>query len=371
MSAFRSVHAVAQSRVLRYPGLVTEEEAPPTRAALDDPQIERLIARYKREMARYEKAAAAVADRLRRELRGAAIKHMVSHRAKHPSDLLEKLRRKSVEKPDVYSWEKLDLDIGAVATDLAGCRVVVYRPEDEAAVAEIVKKTFVQPDRPDAHLDRRRKVGEVYWATHALVHPYGSSDAEPDEAIEGALCEVQIVTVASHLYNEIEHDIVYKEKTRGGPADDTERQLLDELRGVARVADRLVAELMDYRQKRISESRSIEDAEELRFAFWKLAGRRVEGEFARLKTLLDTLLVPVTAAAMRRLGEVDVLIERGRTELGDDATTLDELSLYAVGLRVDFSGEIDAVAEGFTGPETPMRRALDLARRREHTEEVS
>ncbi|MCB9613492.1 MAG: RelA/SpoT domain-containing protein [Sandaracinus sp.] len=350
---------------------MTEEADPPTQAALDDPQIEKLIARYKREMARYEKAAAAVADRLRRELRGAAIKHMVAHRAKHPSDLLEKLRRKSVEKPDVYSWEKLDLDIGAVATDLAGCRVVVYWPEDEAAVAEIVKKTFVQPDRPDAQLDRRRKVGEVYWATHALVHPYGTNDAEPDEAIEGALCEVQIVTVASHLYNEIEHDIVYKEKTRGGPADDSERQLLDELRGVARVADRLVAELREYRQTRISESRSIEDPEELRFAFWKLAGRRVEGEFARLKTLLDILLVPVTAAAIRGLGEFDALIECGQSALGDDAADFDELSLYAVGLRADFSGEIDAVAEGFTGPDTPMRRALDLARRREHTEEVS
>ncbi|HRI66867.1 MAG TPA: hypothetical protein PK156_21620, partial [Polyangium sp.] len=57
---------------------------------LTEPQIERLVLQYTREMARYEKAAEIVANRLRRELRAEArLRHLISFRAKHPDDLHE------------------------------------------------------------------------------------------------------------------------------------------------------------------------------------------------------------------------------------------------------------------------------------------
>jgi hypothetical protein len=62
---------------------------------LTEPQIEQLVQRYHMEMARYEKTASAVADRIRRELRAEArFRYLLSFRAKHPEDLRGKLRRK-------------------------------------------------------------------------------------------------------------------------------------------------------------------------------------------------------------------------------------------------------------------------------------
>jgi ppGpp synthetase/RelA/SpoT-type nucleotidyltranferase len=314
-------------------------------------------------MARYEKAATLVADRFRKELREAGIKHMVSCRAKHPQDLAGKLRSKSREKPEIYNWEALREELGTVVTDLAGCRVVVYTPADELIVGSIVPKVFAQPPRTDAGPERRRKVDSAYWATHALVFAYASEQAA-DPTVLGAVCEVQIVTVAAHLFNEIEHDISYKERDPGLTADDDERQLLHEIRGVARVADRLVEGLITYRARRRSDAQHrIESAEDLRFALWVNAGRPVKGtELGRLLAILEQCLEVVTPATMRQLGAVNDLIERGRTLVGSSGDkAFDEVDLYAVGLLEQFGPEIKAVSKAWRGPKTSMRRAIEAA----------
>ncbi len=286
---------------------------------------------------------------------------MVSHRPKHPKDLADKLRLKSKTKPQLYSWDGLREDLGQVVTDLAGCRVVVYTPDDEHAVGGLVPGIFSQPSRPDAPPVRRRGVSEVYWATHALVFPYSAGE-EPDPTIEGAICELQIVTVAAHLFNEIEHDISYKERDAGITIDDGEKELLHEIRGVARVADRLVAELISYRGKRRDDAqRLIEDPEELKFALWAHAGRRVDGtELGRLLGLLEQCLATVTPAAIQQFGSIEDLINSGRALLGTNAGEFDELVLYAVGLMNQFGPEIRAASRGWRGPRTSLRRAIDL-----------
>ena len=63
---------------------------------LTEPQIDVVVEQYRRQMARFERTATAVADRLRRELRAEGhLRYLLSFRAKHPEDLREKLRRKS------------------------------------------------------------------------------------------------------------------------------------------------------------------------------------------------------------------------------------------------------------------------------------
>lgn len=362
---------------LRYRPRVSDPEAisapeladrTPPPAPLTDPQIDVLIDRYKREMARYEKAGGLVADRLRRELRQAGVKHMVSSRPKHPQDLAEKLRKKARAKPAVYTLERLTNDLGAVVTDLAGCRVVVYSAADEDIVGAMIPRVFAMPDRPDAAVDRRRGVERPYWATHALVHPYGPGDAV-DASVEGAICELQIVTVAAHLFNEIEHDITYKDRDAGLIADEAEKQVLVELRGVARVADRLVAQLLDIRASRRDElAVVIEDAETLRYTLSRQAGRPLKGtDLGRLLSLLEKCIDRVTPAAIRALGEVDDIIEKGRSRLsgGED---FDETVLYAVGLLDQFEDEIEATVRRWTGPRSPMRRAIELAILRSRTQ---
>ncbi len=335
---------------------------PTSATGLTEPQIAILVERYKRELARYEKAAAMVGERLRRELREAGIKHMVSSRPKHPTDLAAKLRKKAKEKPDVYSWDLLHEDLGGVVTDLAGCRVVLYTDDDEAATGAMIQILLAQPNRPDAPAVRRRGVDKPYWATHALVYPYAPNES-PDVSVDGAICELQVVTVAAHLFNEIEHDISYKERDEGLGADHVELQLLDEIRGVARVADRLVSELMTWRaRRRKAANHTIRDAEDLRYVLSESAGWRVAGGgLGRLLRLLDQLMDSVTPGAVAELGTVTKLIESGRRRLGKHAQDFDEVSLYTVGLLDHFSEEIPAASRTWRGPRTAMRRAIELA----------
>jgi ppGpp synthetase/RelA/SpoT-type nucleotidyltranferase len=345
-------------------------------APLTEPQIAWLVDRYKLEMARYEKAAILVGDRLRRELRQAGVKHMVSSRPKHPTDLAEKLRKKAAdpEKAAIYRWELLKESLGSVVTDLAGCRVVVYSADDEEVVGSMIGRLFAQPLRADALVDRRRKLDDPYWATHALVHPYGLGE-NTDMAVEGAVCELQVVTVSAHLFNEIEHDITYKDRDAGLKPSDEERQIIVELRGVARVADRLVSGLLELRARRRDErAHVIEDAEDLRYTLSQHAERNFDGtEIWRLLRLLDQCLERVTPAALRDLGDVDTVVAAGRARLGKDDPDCGDAVLYTVGLLDRFAPEISLSVKTWRGPRTAMRRALELAIRRanEQTPEAS
>lgn len=350
-----------------------ESSASPVAPSLTEAQVVALVERYKCEIARYEKAAQLVGERMRRELREAGIKHMVSTRPKHPTDLGNKLRKKAKTKQDIYTWERLEQDIGSVVTDLGGCRIVVYTSEDEEVVGSMIPRLFAQPERPDALVQRRQGVDVAYWATHALVYPYeppreDDTNTIVDVTVEGAICEIQVVTVAAHLFNEIEHDITYKEKDAGVEANDEERQLLDEIRGVARVADRLVTDLIASRARRRSEVNDvIRDAEELRFVLQGNAGRPLHGgDVARLLRLLEQLMDPVTPQAIKDFGPVGEVIQRGRRRLGVNSDDFDEVSLYTVGLFEHFSDEMSRVVSSWRGPRTALRRAIELAAALEH-----
>ncbi len=335
---------------------------PTVASTLTDPQIAVLVDRYRREMARYEKAGSLVGERLRRELRQAGVKHMVSSRPKHPADLADKLRKKATERPSVYRWESLRENLGAVVTDLAGCRVVVYAAAHEEVVGAMIARLFAQPLRPDAAVARRRGIDKAYWATHALVFPYGPGESI-DATVEDAICELQVVTVAAHLFNEIEHDITYKDRDAGLVANDDERQLLVELQGVARVADRLVEQLLDVRARRREELADvIADADTLRYTLSQQARRPLRGtDLGRLLGLLELCLDRVTPAAIRGLGAIDMVIAAGRARLGPGARDEDETVLYAVGLLDRFEPEVAAAIKTWAGPRTPMRRAIELA----------
>jgi len=122
---------------------------------LTEPQVEKLVQRYLLEMARYERTAAVVAERLRRELRAEAqLRYLLAFRAKHPEDLRVKLLRKAKEGKAEYSYDRLNEGLNDVVTDLAGCRVIVYSPPDRLRVSTLVRRIFRRPDRSDA--DARR-----------------------------------------------------------------------------------------------------------------------------------------------------------------------------------------------------------------------
>jgi ppGpp synthetase/RelA/SpoT-type nucleotidyltranferase len=182
-----------------------------------DAEIGGAVAQYVREMGRYEEAARLVERRLRAALRARGVPALVSSRAKAPEDLRGKLLRKAA----TIAPHELH-DVGAVITDLAGCRVLAYRPSDVERIEEAVQASFARAPRAGS-IERHAKPSG-YRATHILVTVAGD-----DERLwlRGAICEVQIVSLASHLWNEIEHELVYK---RGAPPAEELRAALEHIR---------------------------------------------------------------------------------------------------------------------------------------------
>lgn len=156
-----------------------------TAADLIEDAIERAVAHYVREMGRYEEAARIVERRVRCELRCRRIGALVSSRAKHPDDLRRKLHRKWKDRR--ASVEQLDRDVGAVVTDLAGCRVLTYRPTDVARVEVAVLEVLRPPER-EGWLERHAKPSG-YRATHILVQIDGN---EERLWVRGAVCECRL-----------------------------------------------------------------------------------------------------------------------------------------------------------------------------------
>lgn len=318
---------------------------------LTDPQIEILVSRYAREMARYEGAAHFVEQRLRRALRAQALRAQISSRAKHPDDLREKLRRKRADPR--YAFPLLRDDLSATVTDLAGCRVMVYHPGDEGEAAHLVRRAFRRAPRPDADEEHRKPSG--YRATHLLV---SIGDEEESAALHGAICEVQVTTIAAHLFNELEHHIQYKDTA--SPLTTAEVSHLEAVRGASAALEQMVGKLLDEHAAAVSRQKGpIDSAVHLKYTLEQGAKRPLRGDFSLLYRVLDALVQPLTPAAIRALGPVDELLRRGRdraTEVGvDDA---DDVVCLALGLSSVHGAEIGALARGFSGPATPFSRAI-------------
>lgn len=341
---------------------------PPFPDVPDDPAIDDIVERYLREMARYELAAQAVADRLRRELRAEArMRHLLSFRAKHPEDLREKLKRKVLEedeeaasgRPRRYLTSQLYRNLNDVVTDLAGCRVVVYEADDEARVAALIDRTFAFPDRGERDDTKpaplRQRGG--YRATHRLVL------ASTEElSLSGAICEIQISTLSAHLFNELEHDITYKERLR--KASPEERECLADVRRVTKLADRQVSHLMNAQRRGTAATDIIASPEALRFSLESMAERDLSGDFARLYQMLNAIIRPLSRHALQAMGQLRDTLEHGSAEaLELDIGAGDDVIHIVLGLT-QFREEFLAQASSFRGPRTPLRRALDALAKR-------
>lgn len=328
----------------------------PVEPFLTELQIEVIVTRYLREMARFEKTAAAVAERLRRELRAEGhLRYLLSFRAKHPDDLREKLRGKSRENDARYTFEKLSEDIGSVVTDLAGCRVVVYSVPDEEGVSALVRRTFALPPRDDASPAPLRRANG-YQATHTLVL---APDGHDDMSVRGAICEVQVATVAAHLFNELEHDITYKKL--GHAATDAEKRLLGSVERACKIADHLVEQLLVERARGKVRHTRIGDAAELRLALEQAVGRPLVGDFVRLFRMLTGVINPLTPAALAQLGEPGEVLARGQRTALALKVAADDVVTFVLGISPEYQAEFLRMATRWRGPRTVLRRAMEAA----------
>jgi ppGpp synthetase/RelA/SpoT-type nucleotidyltranferase len=301
---------------------------------LTTPQIERLVGRYLLEYARYEATARTVEDRLRRVLGRERIKALISSRAKDPESLRGKLDRKRAK----YHFRDLDANLGSVVTDLSGVRVILYDDEQLDVVVDLIKQNW-QLVSDETHKTE-------YKARHITIR---LKELE-QRSVDGALCEIQITALASHAFNELEHDIGYKDQDV--PAGTNVLDLLGVVRNTTETMQAAVRALLKARKEELSVRKTaVSTAMDLGAVLDRALGRRATGDFEALLWLWQGISpTPLTRDLLERAAPT--LMERYSGGELDDATRL------ALALSFDAPDEVLDMARDYADQDSGVIRAI-------------
>lgn len=211
---------------------------------MNDKLIDETVKRYIREYDRYKKLADIVFSMCQNIVqKNLTIRATVQHRAKSPASLSEKLRKTNKYKSVDSVFEGI--------SDLAGVRIITYQEVDRAKVVNEIKQIFVgkfeKPIRIEIK-DKNGDNGKYYKATHCQV-------ALPSEYLienfnlKNTTCEIQVCSLLSHVYNEIEHDLQYKPRT--GNLSNEEKQLINQLALITESGDTVIRKLLEATNDRL------------------------------------------------------------------------------------------------------------------------
>jgi ppGpp synthetase/RelA/SpoT-type nucleotidyltranferase len=218
-----------------------------------DPVIDLFLASYRREFDYYQEAARLCGQLCEQELQGAGKRVIVTHRAKNPERLADKLhRRKQEEKRDYKTARDIQNDI----IDLSGVRVALYVPGDAKEVDRIIRGTFRQFRDPKAFPDGRPRKGakrfDGYHATHYLVGLKIDKLGSDQLRYADARIEIQVASVLMHGWAEVEHDLVYKPLS--GDLSEAEYDILDELNGLVLASEIALRRLQVAFDQRVNQA---------------------------------------------------------------------------------------------------------------------
>ncbi|WP_444667147.1 GTP pyrophosphokinase [Cereibacter changlensis] len=219
--------------------------------AFDPLLIPHAVRRYHRERDRYVKLADRIAEICRDDIcEQNAIRAQVTFRVKTEKSLEGKLKRFSLSERKTYQTvDEIFEDI----SDLAGVRIAAYRVEDCDKIVDHLCREFkdakgkVDVDRKDL---KRPENENYYRAIHVQIGLPEAQQIGTYDNVSDISCEIQVCTMISHVWNEIEHDIGYKPDL-GAPSDD-ERYNLAQLGRTVRQGDLIVSSLLAANDRRIS-----------------------------------------------------------------------------------------------------------------------
>lgn len=208
------------------------------------------IARYQKEYDFYDQAARLVAQLLEGNLQSGGIRAIVTYRAKSPSRLEEKVRKRDAEK----KYSRIE-GVYKNIVDLAGVRVALYFPAEREQLGKIVRELFLLYDDPKEFPDQStptyKKRFSGYCATHYRVRLRETSLNEAQKRYCDALVEIQVASVLMHAWAEVEHDLVYKPMQ--GRLSDDEYAILDELNGLVIAGEIALERLQKSGEARIAQ----------------------------------------------------------------------------------------------------------------------
>lgn len=214
-------------------------------------------ARYNREYDYYLKASALVSQILEGALTAEGIKCIVSHRAKDPLKLSEKVTKRNNDKRYKSSKEIFE-DI----VDLSGVRIALYFPNDREKVKKIIEGLFqkntikefpidreqTQPNSTNARLIAKKFSG--YGATHYRIILDERVCNDLNQRYLNAAVEIQIASLLMHAWSEVEHDLIYKPES--GIPSSSEQMLLDQINGLVMAGEIALTQLQEAKNLRLS-----------------------------------------------------------------------------------------------------------------------
>jgi ppGpp synthetase/RelA/SpoT-type nucleotidyltranferase len=132
--------------------------------------------------------------------------------------------------------------------DLSGLRIVLDYREDYTKADSFIKKTFIAQKGP-IDFDPNREIGQSWkqpWfgAFQTRNHRVSiSGDTTDFSQYTGVMFEIQLTTFSEYLYNKLEHDLLYKDKTDS--LTPQEEMVIDLSHGVSKCYELCMRILMD------------------------------------------------------------------------------------------------------------------------------
>lgn len=217
--------------------------------------IDAFIQQYTKNIDLYQKASKYCAQICEKELSRAGVRAIVSHRAKSPSKLREKILKRS----NFQTYTRLS-DIQDDIVDLAGVRIALYFPNDQVEIEKILKKNFDIVDirkfpRKDSSQKSKtnvpyQKMFSGYRATHYRMKFTNKKLPDKKNDYKQIILEVQVASVLMHAWAEVEHDLVYKPLI--GTVSKAEYEILDELNGLVLSGEIALSRLQTAYKDRIA-----------------------------------------------------------------------------------------------------------------------
>lgn len=219
--------------------------------------IDDFIKQYNKEFDFYQKLSQMVASKIEDQLFKRGIKAIVTHRAKRPDRLKDKLVKRNEEK----KYKSVD-DIFQDIVDLAGIRVSLYFPSERDIIDEIITELFIIEKKKvfpnEAHTPKYTKRFSGYWATHYRVK---LKEESLTKRYIDTLAEIQVASVLMHAWSEVEHDLVYKPFS--GDLSKEELAILDEINGLVLSGEIALERLQSAMAERTMQRNDITDKYEL------------------------------------------------------------------------------------------------------------
>lgn len=212
--------------------------------------IEKFLKSYSKEYDFYLKLAGMCAAQCENILEGSGIRAIVTHRAKRPDRLKEKLEKRMIEKK-YKSVDAIYKDI----VDLAGVRIAIYFPGDREEINNFIAKNFFihsKKEFPSAATPSYDKRFSGYWAYHYRISLRPEILTDSNKRYTDAVIEIQVASVLMHAWSEVEHDLVYKPLS--GELSIEEYQILDELNGLVLTGEIALERLQNAAKNRVSKT---------------------------------------------------------------------------------------------------------------------